>query len=129
MAIKRKDGVTFEPNGDVLVVARGKPYRLENPEMGVFGKIRDELTGNLDRLKEETGKTAEELQVGIGLLDDPKAMERAKELAADVMALTFELSGVPLPEDRGTWPVWLFEDQGLLGKILAHWRTTPLGSG
>lgn len=129
MATKKADGVTYEPNGDVVVVARGVKYLLANPEHGVYVKVRDAVTANLDILKEETGKTLEELRVGVGLLDNPKAMARAKELSADVMALAFELCEAPLPEDRDRWPVWLHEDQGLLTQILTHWKTTPLGSG
>lgn len=123
------DGVTYEPTGDVRVVARGKVYRLRNPTFEVFGLIRSRLTDNLDALKEETGKSIEELRLGMGLLDNPKAMERAQELSAEVMAYAFELCEAPLPEDRGQWPVWLHEDQTLLSMILLHWRTTPLVSG
>lgn len=128
MTSSLSDGVTYEPSGDVRVVARGKVYRLRNPTFGTFGLIRSRLTDNLNTLKEETGKSIEELRKGEGLLDDPKAMERAQELSAEVMAYAFELCDAPLP-DRGQWPVWLHEDQTLLSMILLHWRTTPLGSG
>lgn len=120
-----KDGITYNPDGSIDVVARGIKYTLPSAPLRLYKKIKHMLLDAHAELVALTGHTTAELQAGIGV-EDVKAQERNDELKVEIIREVFAGSGKPLPEDVDEWPTWLAVSDDLVHKFLAHWRSIPL---
>lgn len=146
------DSVDMVKDGRVSITSStGGRWTLRRPLFGEYRELRArlqeaqdaKLTANSvaakDRPEPLPDDADDEAKVAYGLAlrrINRATQESAEDLNAAWVEVVFNgdgdalrgLSDKPLPEDRDAWPLYLIEDDFIVG-LVDHWRDVPLARG
>lgn len=139
----RVDGIRFDPDGTIVIIMDGYRRKLRVPKFGEFKKLkkavidlqRDVLvSAGIDPAEAATDpmELTAQIRKSIGVDKEDEWSDATVEKTAEVVRLVVEVlgeSGGPLPADVDEWPTWLVVTDTNLARMVAHWRTVPLGRG
>lgn len=137
--------IEFHPDGTIdLFLTSDTATRLRRPTMGAYRKLRAEMVAlnehvaGLMRTRAAEAAAADEWEkAGKRGGKRPVVTVTAEAIEAETerllegwwrQAFALLAPDAALPDSVDDWPVFMFYGEGILARMLTHWRSVPLPS-